>query len=319
MGKVFKFLSIATAIIFSLLLGFFAGQSTLPPADREVVEAAIESTVAAIPTQTPWPTSAPIIVTVEKVVERVITVGPPTPTATSAPPTITTTVEPVTFYVGDTDGDGVYLRREAGGDERIKAWPDGTKMVRIGPFSVVGERSWENVRDPDGNEGFVPKPYLLTQQQINAREMLAKRPTPTSRPAGGCTAATRRYITQVERALQEIAEPSALVIASMQQWQEDPSLFFDSRWKYVVKINLFRVAGIINRSLPDSQPRDPAAARIHDQYEKFSGYFAIATSTMAGALEDSDLDRFEKGDHELGEAIQELEAAKALEERLCGS
>jgi SH3-like domain-containing protein len=81
----------------------------------------------------------------------------PTPTATPA-------VKPLTLLVGGTGGDGVYLRRSPGDGERIKAWPDGAKMTVIGVDRIVGGKTWKNVRDPDGNEGWVLGDYLVPER-----------------------------------------------------------------------------------------------------------------------------------------------------------
>ncbi len=65
-----------------------------------------------------------------------------------------------TYVIGNTGGDGVYIRRTTDMADRIKAWPDGTEMVVIGPDVTAEGILWRNVRDPDGNEGFVPARYL---------------------------------------------------------------------------------------------------------------------------------------------------------------
>lgn len=90
MRKLFRVLVWITVICFSLILGFAVGQAALPPADRERVELAIEQTVAAWPTPTPQPTHAPIVVTVERIVNREVVV-----TVTNTPRPATPTPEPV--------------------------------------------------------------------------------------------------------------------------------------------------------------------------------------------------------------------------------
>ena len=96
MGKVFKLILAVIVLLIVFAVGIQAGRSMLPPADQAVVDAAIEATAAALPTQTPLPTytpqptSAPIIVTVERVIERerVVTAAPQPiaePVVTAAP------------------------------------------------------------------------------------------------------------------------------------------------------------------------------------------------------------------------------------------
>lgn len=83
---------------------------------------------------------------------------PATPSPTSVP-----TAQPKvkTYTVGNTNGLGVYLRRSAGGPDKIKAWPDGTVMTVIGGDQIVNGTTWKNVRDPDGNEGWMVADYLV--------------------------------------------------------------------------------------------------------------------------------------------------------------
>ena len=91
----------------------------------------------------------------------------PTAVATSTPDAdaAETTPSPddseITLYIGKTDGDGAYIRGSVDTTDRIKAWPDGTEMVVVGPAVAAGGRVWRNVRDPDGNVGFVPSEYLV--------------------------------------------------------------------------------------------------------------------------------------------------------------
>ena len=116
----------------------------------------------------------------------------PTPSATGAPTnttgpspstvTATPTVDRTIYYVANTDGDGVYIRRTPNLEDRIKAWPDGTQMLRVGPRVTVENRIWENVRDPDGTVGFIPAQYLITEQQAAATRA-AQPPTATQTPA----------------------------------------------------------------------------------------------------------------------------------------
>jgi SH3-like domain-containing protein len=96
------------------------------------------------------------------------TLVPPSATPSPAPSSLTATPAPPTatplprFRVGNTGGEGVYVRREPRQDaERVKAWPDGTVMTALGaPTQTAGEW-WERVRDPDGNEGHVKTQYLV--------------------------------------------------------------------------------------------------------------------------------------------------------------
>ncbi len=100
------------------------------------------------------------------------------PTATPDP-TISPTPQPSpqAFTVGNTDGQGVYLRRSPLG-ERIRAWPDGTVMIAIGGDQIVDGKTWRNVKDPDGNDGWALADYLVPRKLTPAATSL-----PTSTPA----------------------------------------------------------------------------------------------------------------------------------------
>ena len=76
-----------------------------------------------------------------------------------SPPT--TEVSGQVHVVGNTDGDGVYIRRSRDMEDKIKAWPDGTKMIELSAPVKVEDRLWRHVRDPDGNEGYVPAEYFV--------------------------------------------------------------------------------------------------------------------------------------------------------------
>lgn len=103
------------------------------------------------------PTAKPIVV----VIPTPLPTEPPLPTATPTPePTPAPTPGPEWLVVANTGGQGAYIRSNPASDERIKAWLDGTRMQVIGPDQEVEGVSWKRVRDPAGNEGWVPAQYL---------------------------------------------------------------------------------------------------------------------------------------------------------------
>ena len=88
--------------------------------------------------------------------------APATPTPTAKPePSATPTPEALRFQVGNTGGDGVYLRRTANLDDRLIAWPDRTVFEVVGEDVDASGVHWKHVRDPRGNVGFVPSQYLV--------------------------------------------------------------------------------------------------------------------------------------------------------------
>ena len=132
---------------------------------------------------------------IEKVVETPVTRTEPTSQAIASSnktiPTVAKAIAPlrtptpiaIKYHVGNTDGDGVFIRRTPAMADKIKAWPDGTEMVIEGAVITAEGRLWRNVRDPDGNVGFVPAEYLIIPQQGAAT--LTVRPTTAVEPDPG--------------------------------------------------------------------------------------------------------------------------------------
>jgi len=91
------------------------------------------------------------------------TPGPVTPSPTAPPPTPTssTPTPAPTYRVGNTGGDGVFLRRTPHLGDRWIAWRDGTPMVPVGGEADSDGEHWIQVRDPRGNVGWVPVRYLV--------------------------------------------------------------------------------------------------------------------------------------------------------------
>ena len=90
---------------------------------------------------------------------------PPGPTTPPAP----TPTQPA-VVVANTDRQGVFIRRSPSAEDKIKVWPDGTVMQPVGPDQQTDGRTWRNVQDPEGNQGWVPAEYLAL-------------PTPTPAPS----------------------------------------------------------------------------------------------------------------------------------------
>ncbi|GEM_PF-5312761 len=104
------------------------------------------------------------------------TVRAATPTAVPSP---TPQPSPQLFAVGNTDSQGAFLRRTPIG-ERIKAWLDGAIMTAVGGDQIVEGNSWRNVRDPEGNEGWMLIDYLVPQDLTPVPPL--ETPTATSSP-----------------------------------------------------------------------------------------------------------------------------------------
>lgn len=63
------------------------------------------------------------------------------------------------MYVGNTDGEGVFIRNTPVMADRNTAYPDGTALTIIGDDVDGDGQHWKHVRAPDGTEGYVPAMY----------------------------------------------------------------------------------------------------------------------------------------------------------------
>ncbi len=92
----------------------------------------------------------------------------PTPTTTTPSPsatatamtTATATPQPIA-RVGNTGGDGVYLRHTPRLNDTWLAWRDNTPLVLTGAEADGDGEHWLQVRDPRGNVGWVPARYVV--------------------------------------------------------------------------------------------------------------------------------------------------------------
>lgn len=127
-------------------------------------------------TSTPDPLATPAkTVIIVSAATALVTEPSITPLTTNTPtPELTTTAEVFgkVYLVGNTGGDGVYIRRTYHMEDKIKAWPDGTAMVEISGWLQVGDRLWRHVVDPDGTEGYVPAEYLVPETKDEATDVV---------------------------------------------------------------------------------------------------------------------------------------------------
>jgi hypothetical protein len=88
------------------------------------------------------------------------------PTATAAPkPTATSeATQSNTVWVGNTDGEGVYLRKTPLMSDHLAAYPDGTPLTIVGDDVDGDGHHWKHVKTPDGVEGYVPSEYTTAVQ-----------------------------------------------------------------------------------------------------------------------------------------------------------
>ena len=134
-----------------------------PPAAPTAPPTAVVTVVSSFPTSTRVSSSA-VATAVARA--KVAATGTVLAGAGAAPVTTADVV-----YVGNTGGIGVFLRRTPQATDRLKAYPDNTRLAVIGPDVGAEGRSWRHVRAPDGLEGYVPAQYTSEQ------------PVPTVTPA----------------------------------------------------------------------------------------------------------------------------------------
>jgi hypothetical protein len=117
---------------------------------------------AAAPTPSAVATTAAAAATSAPTATRAAAAAPAT--ATPAPPKPTNTAEPQpseTVWVGNTDGEGVYLRNSPVMADRARAYVDGTPLTVVGEDVDGDDQHWKHVRAPDGFEGYVPSIYTV--------------------------------------------------------------------------------------------------------------------------------------------------------------
>ena len=93
--------------------------------------------------------------------------------------------------VQGTGGDGLWLRREPGG-EPLQVWPDGTPMLVSGADQQAGGRTWRHVFTFDGGSGWAASDYLtpadprIMSAALAAVNGSAARRTPRDGSNGWC-------------------------------------------------------------------------------------------------------------------------------------
>ncbi len=181
-----------------------------PPAAPTVPPTAVVTVVSSFPTSTPVSSSA-----VATAVARAKAAATGTALARAGAAPTTTPATPVTtadvIYVGNTGGIGVFLRRTPQAADRLKAYPDNTRLAVIGPDVGAEGRIWRHVRAPDGVEGYVPAQYTSGQPVPTvtpAPTPQTAAATPTPAPATPTTYRDATVTNVVNGELVEVSLPS---------------------------------------------------------------------------------------------------------------
>jgi hypothetical protein len=84
----------------------------------------------------------------------------PKPTATTETPAASAD----TVWIGNTDGQGVYVRTTPVMADRAKPYADGTALTIVGDDVDGDGQHWKHIKTPDGLEGYVPSIYTVATQ-----------------------------------------------------------------------------------------------------------------------------------------------------------
>jgi SH3-like domain-containing protein len=196
-GVLVPALTIAAGVVLVLLLAGITALLNERNAEPGAVAAAPTVTPAAAAVETPVrATAVPIIIS------SATGIGTPSaaPSATTAAPAgaspaaAPATATPTALVVVNTGGDGVNLRREPSATSPVVSLlAEGARLEQIGPDRQAEGRTWRNVRDAAGNQGWVAATFTQpATQPAAAAATPAAIATPTgAAPPGG---ARPRYI-----------------------------------------------------------------------------------------------------------------------------
>jgi uncharacterized protein YgiM (DUF1202 family) len=130
--------------------------------------------------------------------------------ATSTPPPNAPTATPQgdgqRLQVANTGTEGANLRREPGQDgERVKTIPNGTLVEVVGPDRTVDGIVWRNVRDLQGETGWIAGSFLAVEGSVPAAGV----PGSTLGPAGTSARAPAASTPAAPRPTTAVASSSA--------------------------------------------------------------------------------------------------------------
>lgn len=261
-----------------------------------LVAALLLSTACAAPSAKPTPTPAPV----SQTVAPTSTIAVPTPTvipATSTTVPATPTATPSALVVANTGGDGVYVRKTANGD-KVKAWPDGTALVPVGSDQQVSGKNWRNVKDPDGNVGWVPAEYVsvaalgsgVSPVQIAATPLPAIAAVPVM--SGNWTAYMSARTSQLQGAANALRQMGTL----SSQAGRTPALMADKDWRAQMTIALssLHLSGATLQHEPPFQTAVPSGLEHVESIIRKSGgdliYVADEMTTGLDTMQSTHID-----------------------------
>ncbi|HZO27896.1 MAG TPA: SH3 domain-containing protein [Chloroflexota bacterium] len=142
------------------------------------------------------PTPLPVVAspTIPASVAQIFATSTPPPNApTPTPPGVGQRLQ-----VANTGNEGANLRREPGSSgDRLKTIPDGTLVEVVGPDSTVDGIIWKNVRDPQGETGWIAGSYLAAEGSQPVAGIPGSSQGPAGAPSAARTPAAPRPTTAV--------------------------------------------------------------------------------------------------------------------------
>lgn len=149
--------------------GVKAGEVTVANSGEILLNSGLVTTANTAPEQgqPPAPSatqateSAPANATASRPAVGAVIVVQATPSAQQTPGVSRTPMAPQQMRVGNTGGDGVFIRRTPHLQDKLVAWPDNTPMKIIGEPTQSEGMLWHNVEDPRGNRGWIPAQWLV--------------------------------------------------------------------------------------------------------------------------------------------------------------
>lgn len=150
------FWMVCLMVLVSILAVAIASQSSTTSTNRVVPEGRASSVQPPSAQQPAQPASSR---------PALSTAPPATPASPTATPSLVA-VQRITrrsVYVANTGGEGVYLRRTPRLEDRMFAFPEGTKLEVTGDTLTVDGLTWVPVVAPGGLSGYVPAQWVSSQ------------------------------------------------------------------------------------------------------------------------------------------------------------
>ena len=144
----------------------------------------------------PMPTPLPVLAspTVPSSVAQIFATSTPPPNA----PTPTPQGVGQRLQVANTGAEGANLRRDPGQTgEKVKTIQEGTAVEVVGPDRTVDGIIWKNVRDLQGDSGWIAGSYLAAEGSVPAAGIPGSSLGPAGAPSTGSTPAAPRPTTAV--------------------------------------------------------------------------------------------------------------------------